>query len=51
MDKGYDKNLLNAIKYFATLQYIMLSGTFTEVKARRPRLVLGWVTTRENWVL
>jgi len=26
----------------------LLSGTFTEVKSRRPRLVLGWVTTREN---
>jgi len=25
-----------------------LSGTFTEVKARRPRSVLGWVTTRER---
>jgi len=28
-----------------------LSGTFTEVKARRPRLVLGGMTTREDQVL
>jgi len=24
---------------------------FTEVKARRPQLVLGWVTTRQYWAL
>jgi len=27
------------------------SGTFTEVKQRRPRLVLGWVTVREDRAL
>jgi len=29
----------------------LLSGPFTGVKARRPQLVLGWVTTREDWAL
>jgi len=29
----------------------LLSGTFTEGKARRPWLVLGWVTTREDRAL
>jgi len=28
-----------------------LSGTFTELKAHRPRLVLGWVITREDRAL
>jgi len=28
-----------------------LSGTFTEVKQRRPRLALGWVTVREDRAL
>jgi len=25
-----------------------LSGTFADVKARRPQLVLGWMTTEED---
>jgi len=29
----------------------LLSGTFTEVKQRRPRLVLGWVTFSEDQAL
>jgi len=28
-----------------------LSGTFTEVKQGRPRLVLGWVTVKEDRAL
>jgi len=28
-----------------------LSGTFTEVQQRRPMLVLGWVTVREDRAL
>jgi len=28
-----------------------LSGTFTEVKQRRARLVLGWVTIKEDGAL
>jgi len=28
-----------------------LSGTFTEVKQRQPRLVLEWVTVREDRAL
>jgi len=28
-----------------------LSGTFTEVTARRPRLVLEWVTTGEDYAV
>jgi len=27
------------------------ASTFTEVKASQPRLVLGWLTTREEWAL
>jgi len=29
----------------------LLSGTFTEVKQRRPWLVLGWVIIREDRAL
>jgi len=28
-----------------------LGGTFTEVKQRRPRLVLGWVIVKEDRAL
>jgi len=28
-----------------------VANKFTEVKARRHRRVLGWVTTREDWAL
>jgi len=33
------------IESFTLCQF---SGTFTEVEAHRSRLVLGWVTTRED---
>jgi len=29
----------------------LFCGTFTEVKRRRPQLVLGWVTVMEDWAL
>jgi len=33
------------------LAYSSATLTFTEIKAHRPRLVLGWVTTREDGAL
>jgi len=30
---------------------LVISDPFTEVKARRPRLVLGWLTAGEDWAL
>jgi len=34
-----------------TTKAVAQCGTITDVKARRPRLVLGWVTTREDRAL
>jgi hypothetical protein len=30
---------------------LAIGGSLTEVKSRRPRLVVGWVTSRENRAL
>jgi len=37
-------------KFTSTTKASSVSGMFTDVQTRRPRLVLGWVTTREDRV-
>jgi len=48
------------VQHTAALMYVieesggdqgLLSGMFTELKQRRPRLVLGWLTVKEDRVL
>jgi len=41
--------LLFLIQHPLLLIILLRALATTEVKARRPRLVLGWVTTREDW--
>jgi len=39
--------ILSCLSFVSGLRWrprLLLSGTFTEVEQRRPRLVLGWVT-------
>jgi hypothetical protein len=43
-------NAVDATSYASTCA-VATNGSFTEVNSRRPRLVLGWVTTREDFAL
>jgi len=43
--------LLNYDLLAVATEALAHSGTFTEDRARRPRLVLGWVTTNEDRAL
>jgi len=46
----YSCTVYSSVELFSWFPLIR-RGTFTEVKARRSRLVLGWVTTREDRAL